>query len=139
PKRTKINGISGVTILVSDLASSREKYKQIFQPNYSCEWCEEAPTANFELGAGQTIALQAAPTPQPNNLLDEVFFKTADLKAMKKYLQSRKVPFEESSVGRASLRIRVKDPDGHHVSFIAFGPIMEPTKDEVREHAARVA
>src|SRR5947208_4617570 len=54
PKRPKINGISGVTILVSDLPSSREKYKQIFQPNYSCEWCEEAPTANFELGAGQT-------------------------------------------------------------------------------------
>jgi catechol 2,3-dioxygenase-like lactoylglutathione lyase family enzyme len=138
-QRPKISGIAGVTLLVSDLPGSREKYKQILQPGYSCDWCEEGPTADFKLGAGQTIALQAAPTPNPDNLLDEVFFKTADLKAMKRYLRSQNVPFEELSVGRASLRIRVKDPDGHHISFISFGPITAPGKDEVREHAGRVA
>jgi catechol 2,3-dioxygenase-like lactoylglutathione lyase family enzyme len=135
-KRPRITGISGVTILVSDLPSSREKYKQLLEPGYSCDWCEEAPSANFALGSGQTIALQAAARPQPDNLLDEVFFATADLPAMKKYLKSQNVPFEELTAGRAPLRLRVKDPDGHRISFISFG---QPTKDDVREQTARLA
>jgi catechol 2,3-dioxygenase-like lactoylglutathione lyase family enzyme len=138
-KPPKITGIVGVTILVSDLPSSREKYKQLLEPGFSCNWCEEAPSANFELGSGQTIALQAAPRPQPDNLLDEVLFTTADLKAMKRYLKSQKVSFEELAAGRASLRLRVNDPDGHRISFVSVGPIVEPTKADIREQAARFA
>jgi catechol 2,3-dioxygenase-like lactoylglutathione lyase family enzyme len=139
PKRPKITGIAGVTILVSDVPGSREKYKQLLEPGYTCDWCEDAPTSSFELNGGQIIALEAAPTPEPANLLDEVYFQTDDLKAMKKYLKRRKVPFAELAAGRASLRLRVQDPDGHHISFVSSGPILEPMKNEIRESAARRA
>ena len=139
PKRPKIRGIAGVTILVSDMQSSREKYKQLLEPGYTCDWCEDASTSNFELNGGQIIALQAAPAPEPQNLLDEVFFLTDDLKAMKKYLKRQKVPFGELAARRASLRLRVQDPDGHHISFVSSGPMIEPTKNQIRGPAAGLA
>ena len=118
PKRPKITDISGVTILVSDVPASREAYKHLLAPRYSCDWCEDAPTPGFELGSGQIIALQAVPSPQPENLLEEVFFQTDDLRRMKTYLKAQNVKFEELKTRRASLRLRVTDPEGHHVSFI---------------------
>jgi catechol 2,3-dioxygenase-like lactoylglutathione lyase family enzyme len=127
-KRPRITAISGVTILVSDVAASRAAYMRLLAPRYSCDFCEESPTPGFELGSGQTIALQGAPTPQPKNLLEEIFFLTDDLKRMKSYLKSQKVQFEELRAGRASLQLRVADPDGHHVSFVQIStpPNMYP-------------
>jgi len=133
-KRPRITGITGVTILASDLPASRAAYMQLLAPGYACDFCQDGPTLNFELPGGQTIALQAAPTPQPKKLLDEVFFQTSDLKAMKSYLKSQKVPFEELTAGHSSLRLRVTDPDGHHISFLALGPIM--IKKQTRENSS---
>jgi catechol 2,3-dioxygenase-like lactoylglutathione lyase family enzyme len=118
PKRPRITAISGVTVLVSDVAASRAAYMRLLAPRYSCDFCEESPIPGFELGSGQIIALEGAPTPQPNNLLEEIFFLTEDLEQMKSYLKSQKVQFEELRAGRMPLRLRVADPDGHHVSFV---------------------
>jgi catechol 2,3-dioxygenase-like lactoylglutathione lyase family enzyme len=117
-KRPHILGIAGVTILVSDVPVSRAAYKDFLAPGYSCDWCEDAPSPNFQLTSGQIIALQAAPTSPPKNLLEEVFFATDDIKGMKQYLKSQKVAFEELAAGHAPLRLRLSDPDGHHISFV---------------------
>jgi catechol 2,3-dioxygenase-like lactoylglutathione lyase family enzyme len=118
PRRPRILGIAGVTLLVSDVPASRAAYMRLLDPSYSCDFCEDAPTPNFQLNSGQIIALERAPTPEPGNLLSEVFFSTEDLAEMKRYLKSRKVPFEELKIGRQPARLRVLDPDGHRVSFI---------------------
>ena len=117
-QRPRITRIAGVTILVSDLPASREVYKRLLQPDYTCDWCEDGPNANFDLSGGQVISLLPAPSPAPDNLLDEVFFQTVDLKAMKKYLESQNVKFEQLAAGKTPLRLRITDPDGHHVSFV---------------------
>ena len=63
--RPRIKAISGVTILVSDVAASRAAYMRLLAPRYSCDFCEDSAIPGFELGSGQVIALQATPTPQP--------------------------------------------------------------------------
>jgi len=116
--RPKLTGIAGVTILVSEVPASREAYKRLLAPRYRCDFCDDAPNPGFELGSGQIIALAAAPSPQPANLLEEIFLETDDLDRMKSYLASRKVKFQELKVGRSRLRLQVIDPDGHHLSFL---------------------
>jgi len=123
----RILGISGVTLLVSDVAASRATYTSYLAPRYTCDFCEDAHFPGFELGSGQTIALQPAPAPQPNNLVDEVFFLTDDLKRMKNYLKSQKIQYEELAARRIPLRLRVTDPDGHHISFVQTA--LPPTMD----------
>jgi catechol 2,3-dioxygenase-like lactoylglutathione lyase family enzyme len=118
PRRPRILGIAGVTLLVSDVPASRSAYMRLLGPSYSCDFCEDAPTPNFQLNSGQIIALERAPTPEPANLLSEVFFSTEDLGELKRYLKSRKVPFEELKIGRQPARLRITDPDGHRLSFI---------------------
>jgi catechol 2,3-dioxygenase-like lactoylglutathione lyase family enzyme len=117
PKRPKITRVAGATILVSDLPESREVYRHLLLLG-SCDWCEDVPTSSFDLSTGQVISLQSAPSPTPDDLLDEVFLQTSDLKAMKKYLASQKVKFESLAAGKTPLRLRVTDPDGHHVSLV---------------------
>jgi Glyoxalase/Bleomycin resistance protein/Dioxygenase superfamily. len=117
-KRPRILGISGVTILVSDVPASRTAYMHLLAPRYSCDFCEDSPIPGMQLGSGQIIALQAAPAPQPKNLLDEIFFLTDDLKQMRGFLKSQRIAFEEFSAGRSPLRLRISDPDGHHISFV---------------------
>src|SRR5262245_37121977 len=39
--RPPITHISGVTILVSNLPASRQTYKQVLAPGYSCDFCED--------------------------------------------------------------------------------------------------
>jgi len=117
-ERPKIAGISGVTILVSDLPVSREAYKRLLAPRYSCVRCDDAPIPGFELGSGQIIALQAAPSPQPMNLIEEIFLETDDLKEMKNYLTWQRIRFQELKTPRWPLRLQVSDPDGHRLSFI---------------------
>ena len=116
--RPPITHISGVTILVSNLPASRQTYKQVLAPGYSCDFCEDAAIPGFELGTGQIITLEAAPVPQAKNLIEEVYFQTDDLKRMKRYLKTQRIKFEELNAGRTPLRVRVVDPDGHHISFI---------------------
>jgi len=116
--RPKITDSSGVTILASDVPASREAYKRLLAPRYSCDFCDDAPIPAFALGSGQSIALEAAPSPQPTNLLEEIFLGTDNLKRMKSYLTSQKVKFRELKAGRWPLRLQLSDPEGHHLSFI---------------------
>lgn len=121
--RPKITDISGVTVLVSDLPASREAYKLLLAPRYSCAYCDDASVPSFELGSGQIIALKEAPSPRPTNLLAEVVLATDDLKGMETYLTSQKIRFQELKARRSSLRVQVTDPDGHRLSFIpSMGP-----------------
>jgi catechol 2,3-dioxygenase-like lactoylglutathione lyase family enzyme len=136
-KRPRITGIAAVTILVSDLPASREVYKRLLQPGYACDCCEDAEISNFALSSGQIISLQPVPSPAPDNLLDEVFFQTSDLKTMKKYLESQNVKFAQLAAGKTPLRLRITDPDGHHVSFVQemTSPLQQSLAG-VREHGS---
>ena len=136
-KRPRITRVAGVTILVSDVAASRDVYKRLLQPDYACDWCEDAPTSNFEMGSGQVVSLQPLPSPAPDNLLDEVFFQTSDLNAMKKYLQSQNVKFEQLAAGKTPLRLRIPDPDGHRISFVQeMTSQLQQSLAGVREHSS---
>jgi catechol 2,3-dioxygenase-like lactoylglutathione lyase family enzyme len=116
--RPKITDISGVTILVSEVPASREAYKRLLAPRYSCALCDDLAVPGFELGSGQIIALQAAPSPEPMNLVGEIFLQTDDVKGMKRYLAGQKIRFEELKAHHSPVRLQVSDPDGHRLSFI---------------------
>src|SRR5271169_738382 len=119
PKRPRVLGIAGVTILVSDVTEARKFYLKLIDPTHSCEYCEAAPVPFLFLPSGQRITFQKAPVPPPANLLAEVSFLTDDLEGFKRYLDSRKIEIDEvrRKQGGELIRIVFQDLEGHHLSI----------------------
>src|SRR5271155_2514826 len=90
PKRPRILGIAGVTILVSDVAEARKFYLKLIDPDHSCEYCQAAPLPFLFLPSGQRIKFEKALVPSPANLLAEVSLLTNDLDGFKKYFNFNK-------------------------------------------------
>jgi catechol 2,3-dioxygenase-like lactoylglutathione lyase family enzyme len=119
PKRPRILGIAGATILVSNVADARNFYLKLIDPNHVCNYCEEVPSRFLFLPSGQRITLEKAPDPLPANLLAEVSFLTEDLEGFKRYLHANKIEFGEvrRKHGGELIRINLQDPEGHHISI----------------------
>jgi catechol 2,3-dioxygenase-like lactoylglutathione lyase family enzyme len=119
PKRPRILGIAGATILVSNVADARNFYLKLIDPNHVCNYCEEAPARFLFLPSGQRITLEKAPDPPPANLLAEVSFLTEDLEGFKRYLHANKIEFGEVRRKRGGelIRVTLQDPEGHHISI----------------------
>jgi catechol 2,3-dioxygenase-like lactoylglutathione lyase family enzyme len=119
PKRPRILGIAGVTILVSDVTEARTFYLKLIDPAHSCEYCAPASPNFVFLPSGQRIHFEKVPAPAPANLLAEVSFLTDDLEGFKKYFNFNKVDFDQvkKKHGGELIRLVLTDPEGHRVSF----------------------
>jgi catechol 2,3-dioxygenase-like lactoylglutathione lyase family enzyme len=96
-----------------------------------------SPNAFF-LNSQQSLALFAAPSPIPSNLLAEVVFETDDLRELLKYLSSLKIQFTPKLVsgiqhwdlilpGYSALSLI--DPEGRRISFVqAPKPPLSPNR-----------
>jgi catechol 2,3-dioxygenase-like lactoylglutathione lyase family enzyme len=119
PKRPRILGIAGVTILVSDLTEARKFYLKLIDPTHSCDYCQAAPPPYLFLPSGQRIKFEKAPIPPPASLLIEVSLLTDDLEGFKKYFNYNKVDFNEVKKKRGGelIRLVLTDAEGHHISI----------------------
>jgi catechol 2,3-dioxygenase-like lactoylglutathione lyase family enzyme len=119
PKRPRILGIAGVTILVSDLTEARKFYLKLIDPTHSCDYCQAAPPPYLFLPSGQRIKFEKAPVPPPASLLTEVSLLTDDLEGFKKYFNYNKVDFNEVKKKRGGelIRLVLTDAEGHHISI----------------------
>ncbi|HXJ06349.1 MAG TPA: VOC family protein [Candidatus Acidoferrum sp.] len=119
PKRPRILGIAGVTILVPDIPEAHKFYEKLIDPNHSCEYCDNVPPRFLLLPSGQRITLEKVPIPSPTNLLAEVSFVTDDMEGFKKFFKAHKIYFDEVRKKRGGelIRILFQDPEGHHLSI----------------------
>jgi len=119
PKRPRILAIAGVTILVSDIPEARKFYRQMADPENACNYCEAVPSRFIYLPSGQRITLEKIPSPPPSSLLAEVSFLTEDLEGFKRFLNYKKIDFEEVKQKHTGdlVRILVQDPEGHRLSI----------------------
>ncbi|MGB8474230.1 MAG: VOC family protein [Candidatus Acidiferrum sp.] len=119
PKRPRILGIAGVTIFVSNISAARKFYRQLIDPQHTCDYCESTPDQYLFLPSGQRVTLKQMPTPRPADLLAEVSFLTDDLGAFQRFLKSKKIGYsvvEKKRTGEL-VRLLFQDPEGHHLSI----------------------
>jgi catechol 2,3-dioxygenase-like lactoylglutathione lyase family enzyme len=119
PKRPRILAIAGVTIFVSDVESARKFYRNLVDPDHTCGYCENVPPQFLYLPSGQRILFEKVPSPPPSNLLADVSFLTEDLEGFKRYLNSKKIDFEQVKQKHTGnlVRLLLQDPEGHHLSI----------------------
>jgi catechol 2,3-dioxygenase-like lactoylglutathione lyase family enzyme len=124
PRRPRIKGIEGVTVLVSNVSASREFFHSVTDPRSVCNFCEDVPSHSFFLFGRQHITLEQLPATPPSSYLAEVSFRTDDLQQLRKFLKANGVEFEERKTrGHAGqfgtlTSLIVHDPDGHNISFV---------------------
>lgn len=121
PKRPRILGIAEVRFFSTNLGTARDFYSMILGAE------ETSPNA-FSLNPKQVVALFAAPSPAPSNLLAEVVFETDDLGGLLGYLKAQKIQVNPNLVmvqrwdviGPGYSALSVIDPEGHRISFIQY-------------------
>lgn len=119
PKRPRILEIAGVTIYVSDVPEARKYYLKLIDPQHDCEYCEKAYSQFLFLPSGQRIRLEKMPSPPPADLLADISFLTDDLEGFKRFLNYKKVDFNEVKKKHTGdlIRLLLQDPEGHHISI----------------------
>ena len=118
PKRPRILGIAGVTILVSDIDAARKYYRALIDPDHTCEYCDNGSPNFLFLPSGQRIGFKKIPSPAPADLLQEISFLTDDLDAFAKYLHFRKIGYDEirRKHTRDVFALQFDDPEHHHIA-----------------------
>lgn len=119
PKRPRLLGIAGVTIYVSDPTEATKFYLKLVDPDHNCEYCEVQRTPYLFLPSGQRIHFLKMPSPAPADLLADISFLTDDLEGFKRFLNYKKVDFNELRRKHTSdlISIILTDPEGHHISI----------------------
>jgi catechol 2,3-dioxygenase-like lactoylglutathione lyase family enzyme len=124
PKRPRIRGIEGVTVLVSNISASREFFHGVSDPRRVCNFCEDVPSDSFFLFGRQHIKLEQLLATPASSYLAEVSFRTDDLQQLRKFLRAKGVEFEvRKTRGHAGqfgtiTSLLVHDPDGHKIFFV---------------------
>lgn len=118
PKRPRILGIAGVTILVSDITAAQKFYRDLVDPDHTCNYCDNGSPNFLFLPSGQRIEFKKIPSAAPADLLQEVSFLTDDLDAFAKYLRSHKIGYDEIKRRRTGdvFALQFDDPENHHIS-----------------------
>ena len=119
PKRPRILGIAGVTILVSDVSAAHRYYRDLVDPDHACDYCVSVPGQFLFLPSGQRISFQKLPAPAPSDLLADISFLTDDLEGFRRYLNFRKVDADQrrKKHGGELISLLFTDPEGHHISI----------------------
>src|SRR5260370_39345024 len=146
PKRSRILRIAEVRIFSTDLGAARNFYAKVLS-------AKETSPNSFSLDPQQAVALFAAPSPVPSNLLAEVVFETDNLGGLLRYLRAQKIQANPNLVmvqrwdvirpGYSTFS--VTDPESHRISFIERTkqsrpptplPTTRPTRAQHIIHAA---
>ena len=119
PKRPRILGIAGVTILGSDVPAAHRYYRDLVDPDHSCDYCVSVSSPYLFLPSGQRITFKSMPAPAPSDLLADISFLTDDLEGFRRYLDFRKVQPDErrKKHGGELISLMFQDPEGHHLSI----------------------
>jgi catechol 2,3-dioxygenase-like lactoylglutathione lyase family enzyme len=132
PKRPRILGIAEVRFYSTNLGAARDFYSMILGAK------ETSPNA-FSLNPQQVVALFAAPSPVPSNLLAEAVFETDDLGGLQRYLKAQSVQVttnlvtvqRRDVVGLPGYSVlSVIDPEGHRIRFIQYKSPLKSHKNE---------
>jgi catechol 2,3-dioxygenase-like lactoylglutathione lyase family enzyme len=128
PPRPHILEIAGVTLYSSDIGSSKSFYdfSQVLpETSRDCVWCEKPPgIENFSLliptlflPSGQTITFDRMPKKRPASLLEEITFRTNNLRDLLQMLKSNHVHYQQVKDSATLVEILLKDPEGHRIAF----------------------
>jgi catechol 2,3-dioxygenase-like lactoylglutathione lyase family enzyme len=136
PTRPKILGIAGVTIYVSDAHKSRTFYDTLLDheqnPRHTkrCFWCEQPPSFDetVHLNRFQSIGLNPAPSPIPENLIKDVGFWTDNVTALRDYLTANKIDFWTPSGAKVKY-LSLTDPEGHKIYFLETDGVLKDPKN----------
>ncbi|MHB8500691.1 MAG: VOC family protein [Candidatus Acidiferrales bacterium] len=119
PKRPRILGIAGVTFFVSDISAAHKYYRNLIDPQRTCDYCENVPAQFVFLPSGQRITFKQMPSPPPSDLLAEVSFLTDDLEGFARFFNAKKIDFNEVKKKHTGelVRLLLQDPEGQHISI----------------------
>jgi catechol 2,3-dioxygenase-like lactoylglutathione lyase family enzyme len=116
--RPKITGIDHVRLYVSDVAKSRAFYGDVLGFPTSGGNCASDTRACFAVNAAQYVALEAVPSPAPQNWVAEIAFATDDAAGLRRYLLAHGLAAREISNDGGAPRFEVSDPEGNHIAFV---------------------
>jgi catechol 2,3-dioxygenase-like lactoylglutathione lyase family enzyme len=118
PKRPRILGIAGVTILVPDVEAAHRYYRKLIDPDHACEYCDNGSPNFLFLPSGQRIEFKKIPSPAPASLLEEVSLLTDDLDEFGKYLSFHKLWYDEIKRKGTHdvVALLLEDPEHHHIT-----------------------
>ena len=133
PVRPRILGVAQVAVYVHDIGTARKFYRDFLgfeealaltNPDGSLR------AALLKVADRQTIQLLPEATPATDRL-NHFSLETDDAEAMRLYLKSRgiAVPDQVTKGTVTTAFFQVKDPDGHVVEFMQFGPGSWTVKD----------
>jgi catechol 2,3-dioxygenase-like lactoylglutathione lyase family enzyme len=133
PVRPHLLGVAQVAIYVHDIAASRAFYRDFL--GYAEPFSIQGPdgglrSAFIKIGDRQAIELIPEVAPATDRLV-HVGLETDDAEGMRLYLKSRGIAVPDHvTKGRvAAMYFSVKDPDGHSVEFLQYGPDSWTTRD----------
>jgi catechol 2,3-dioxygenase-like lactoylglutathione lyase family enzyme len=121
PARPKITGISHLAVYATDGLKTADYYQRIVGCEKAADF-EDHPGTRYLINYSQYVEVMPLPASAGNDRLDHIAFRTSDVEAMRRYLQSKGVPTENqisvSKDGSKTKWIEVKDFEGNHVQFV---------------------
>jgi catechol 2,3-dioxygenase-like lactoylglutathione lyase family enzyme len=133
PARPRILGVAQVALYVHDVATARKFYRDFLgfeEPLALNNPDGSLRAALIKVADRQTIELLPETAPATDRL-NHFSLETDDVEAMRLYLKSRgiAVPDQVTKGTVTTAFFQVKDPDGHIVEFMQFGPGSWTVKD----------
>jgi catechol 2,3-dioxygenase-like lactoylglutathione lyase family enzyme len=144
--RPKITGISHLAVYATDPIRTADFYQRIIGCEKAADF-EGHPGVRYTINSSQYVEVMPLPPAAGTDRLDHIAFRTANVEAMRRYLQAHGVPAPNQvtvSQGPEKIRwIEVKDFEGNHVQFIEESktsvlPPMEPDTRLVGHHIIHV-
>jgi len=121
--RPAIAGVSHIAFRVSDLARARAFYAGLLGYEEAAAPAATGPErVRFEVSDRQFIEIVAGLAADRDDRLDHVAFETADVAALRAYLEGKGVKSAEPRAEGGDRILRVSDPDGHAVEFVQHVP-----------------
>ena len=131
--RPHLLGVAQVALYVHDIAASRAFYRDFlgYAEPFSLQGPDGGLRAAFiKIGDHQAVELIPEAAPATDRLV-HIGLETDDAEAMRLFLKSRgiEVPDRVTKGRVAAAYFSVKDPDGHAVEFLQYGPDSLTTRD----------
>jgi catechol 2,3-dioxygenase-like lactoylglutathione lyase family enzyme len=119
--RPKITGISHLAVYATDGLKTADYYQRIVGCEKAADF-EDHPGVRYLITPFQYIEVLPLPESAGTDRLNHIAFRTTDVEALRRYLQSKGVPTPDkvsvSTDGSKMKWIEVKDFEGNRVQFI---------------------
>lgn len=124
-ERPPIVGVSRIAFHVSDLAKARGFYSDLlgYEELYRLGDAARPERVCFKINDRQYVEIVPGVPPGQDDRLSPVAFETADVAALRAYLEEMGVKTGEAVTDVAGDRVlRLTDPDGHALEFVQYLP-----------------